>query len=100
MALKEKPFKFVVRLPISLRNKIAEASQYYRRSMNSEIVARLEQSFSGFMPELRDEDAEGMVHPDLEAILGRPLSEDEEHIVRAYRRLPKEKRAALLELLT
>jgi len=44
---KEKPYKFVVRLPTVLRNQIADAAKYYHRSMNSEIVARLERTFSG-----------------------------------------------------
>ncbi len=44
---KEKPYEFVVRLPTVLRNQIADAAKYYRRSMNSEIVARLERTFSG-----------------------------------------------------
>ena len=43
---KEKPHKFVVRLPLRLRDQIADAATYYRRSMNSEIVARLEHTFS------------------------------------------------------
>ena len=43
----EKPYKFVVRLPRQLRHRIGDAAQYYRRSINSEIVARIEQSFSG-----------------------------------------------------
>lgn len=45
--MKEKPYKFVVRLPTSMRDRIAESAQLYRRSMNSEIVARLQESFSG-----------------------------------------------------
>ena len=44
---KEKPYKFIVRLPTVLRNQIADAAKYYRRSINSEIVARLERTFSG-----------------------------------------------------
>lgn len=36
--------KFVVRLPDGMREKIAEVSRSHHRSMNSEIIARLEQS--------------------------------------------------------
>ena len=100
MDAKEKPYKFVVRLPTELRNQIADAAKYYRRSMNSEIVARLEQSFSG-IPTATDvqELAPDMYH-ELESFFGRTaLTTDEEKIIRAFRRLTEEKRNALLELL-
>ncbi len=95
MDLKEKPYKFVVRLPLSLRNQIAEAAKYYRRSMNSEIVARLEQSFSGLPLEGPTEE----LQPAMESFFGRAVSTEEEQLVRAFRRLPTAKRHALLELL-
>ena len=100
MELKEKPFKFVVRLPLQLRNQIADAAKYYRRSMNSEIVARLEQSFRGLKGEAREGDLAPSMHPDYETIFGRGLSDEEEQIIQSYRRLSEEKQAALLELLS
>lgn len=36
--------KFVVRLPDGMRERIAEVARNHHRSMNSEIIARLEQS--------------------------------------------------------
>ena len=36
--------KFVVRLPDGMRNLIAEVARHQHRSMNSEIIARLENS--------------------------------------------------------
>lgn len=36
--------KFVVRLPDGMREKIAEVARTHHRSMNSEIIARLEES--------------------------------------------------------
>ena len=36
--------KFVVRLPKGIRGRISELSKYNKRSMNAEIVARLEES--------------------------------------------------------
>ena len=36
--------KFVVRLPDGMRERIGEVARSHRRSMNSEIIARLEQS--------------------------------------------------------
>ncbi len=96
----DKPYKFVVRLPLPLRSQIAEAAKYYRRSMNSEIVARLEQSFSG-IPTAATADA---IAPPLQQTLesffvNSALSKTEADVLRAYRRLPESKRAALLELL-
>jgi hypothetical protein len=38
--------KFMVRLPGDMRDRIAEAAKANNRSMNSEIVARLEASFN------------------------------------------------------
>lgn len=37
--------KFVIRLPDGMRSRIADMAQMNRRSMNSEIIQRLEQSF-------------------------------------------------------
>ncbi len=100
MGSKEKPFKFVVRFPHSLRNQIADAAKYYRRSMNSEIVARLEQSFSGLLAEVREDDVAPPMHAQIASLFGRGLSPEEEQIINAYRRLNEEKQAALLGLLS
>lgn len=99
MDLKQKPYKFVVRLPLTLRNQIAEAAQYYRRSMNSEIVARLEQSFSGIPTEESAEQLAPQMHQQLESFFGRALAPEEEKVIRAFRRLPQDKKLAVLELI-
>ena len=99
MDLKQKPYKFVVRLPLQLRNQIAEAAKYYRRSMNSEIVARLEQSFSGLPSQDESEQLAPQLHQEFESFFGRALEPEEEQIVRAFRRLTHEKKLALLELI-
>lgn len=39
--------KFMLRLPGDMRDRIAEAAKANNRSMNAEIVARLEATFSG-----------------------------------------------------
>ena len=101
MDMKEKPYKFVVRLPLQLRHQIGEAARYYRRSMNSEIVARLEQSFSGIPSTSSAAGLAPEMHQQLESLFGRAtLAPDEEKVLRAFRRLTAEKRTALLELLT
>jgi len=99
MDLKQKPYKFVVRLPLQLRNQIAEAAKYYRRSMNSEIVARLEQSFSGLPSHDESKQLAPSMHQEFESFFGRALEPEEEQMIRAFRRLPHEKKLALLELI-
>ena len=79
---------------------IGEAAKYYRRSMNSEIVARLEQSFSGIPTLDTTEQLEPEMHQALESFFGRTLAPEEEQIVRAFRRLPQDKKLALLELIS
>lgn len=39
--------KFIVRLPDGMREKLAAAARANNRTMNAELVSRLEQSFSG-----------------------------------------------------
>jgi hypothetical protein len=97
--MKEQPYKYMVRLPPQMRDLIFESAQHYRRSMNSDIVARLHQSFSG----LPDDSTERALAPPLHAEFGgqrgRGLSDEEAQLLRSFRRLGKDKRAALLDLL-
>lgn len=100
MEPKEKPYKFVVRLPTALRNQIADAAKYYRRSMNSEIVARLERTFSGVAVEVRDGSFAPPLHEEIEKLFGRTLSDEEQRLIRAYRSMSEDRQNALLDLLT
>jgi hypothetical protein len=95
----EKTHKFVVRLPLQLRDRIYEAATYYRRSQNSEIVARLEQSFSGPPSVEAENGLAPAFHQEMQYFLSRTLSSEEEQLVRTYRRLSAEKKAALIELI-
>jgi len=97
--MKEKSYKFLVRLPATMRDLIAESAQHYRRSMNSDIVARLHHSFSGIPDDVNERGLAPPLHEQLEHLFKRELSVEEEQLVRTYRRLNKEKRAALLDLL-
>lgn len=97
--MKEKSYKFLVRLPATMRDLIAESAQHYRRSMNSDIVARLHHSFSGIPDDVNERGLAPPLHEQLEHLFKRELSVEEEQLVRTYRRLSKEKRAALLDLL-
>ncbi len=97
--MKEKPYKFVVRLPTVMRERIAESAQMYRRSMNSEIVARLQASLSGISHSSSLQQHLG-INPQLERVLRQHLDADEEALLQGYRRLSKEQRQALLKLLS
>lgn len=97
--LKPKPYRFVVRLPSDMKDQILDASREYRRSMNSEIVARLQQSLQG-LPEIRDNGLTAPLNAQLEQVLKPQLTEDEANLLRYFRRLNPGKREALLRLLT
>ena len=93
-------YKFVLRLPDELRDRVAEAAALYRRSINSEIVARLEQSLVG----IPEDEAERQIEPpffaQIETTFRRDLSDDEDRLIRLYRRLSRQQRRALLELMS
>jgi len=102
-----------------MRDRIAESAQLYRRSMNSEIVARLQESYTGLgsnNPEAnqetnpvndqinhqhtnRLEQRSPALNVQLERILRHQLDADEYQISQGYRRLGKTKRDALRKLL-
>ncbi len=94
--MKKSHYKFVLRLPMDMRDRIVEAAERYRRSINSEIVARLEQSFS----EGNDADAAPPLHPHLEYLLRGRLDESERRLIEGFRHLDRKKRKALLKLLS
>ncbi len=94
--MKEKPYKFVLRLPTEMRGRIVEAAVRYRRSINSEIVARLERSFS----DVSLAGAPAPLNPHLEYVLRSRLDEEEQRLVLGFRNLERKKREALLNLLS
>jgi hypothetical protein len=94
-----KPYRFVVRLPAEMRDRLAEASVSHRRSINSEIVARLEQTFSGLPGEVESSRIEPPLQGPLDALFRRSLTEDEQTLVRMFRRLSQPKKQALIDLL-
>lgn len=86
--------KFVVRLPKGMRSKIAEVSRLSHRSMNSEIIARLEESLG----HASEDNSHTPSAPLLRAVDNN--SGDQEHTLLAhFRAMSAEKRAALLELI-
>ena len=100
MPKKELPYKFMVRLPPQMRDQIAESARHYRRSMNSDIVARLHQSFSGILTDASEQTLAPPLHNQLDQLLRQELSHDERELRRTYRRLGKHKQAALRDLLS
>lgn len=79
---------------MKLRDQIAGTAQRARRSMNSEIVARLEQSLSGLPLD------------DAGAVAQRPvaftydLTYDEDRLIRLYRSMGARRRDALLVVMS
>lgn len=96
---RSKPYRFVVRLPAEMRDRLAEASITHRRSINSEIVARLEQTFSGLPGEAETSRIEPPLQGPLDALFRRSLTEDEQILIRMFRRLSQPKKHALIDLL-
>lgn len=79
--------KFVVRFPPGMRDWIATVSASAHRSMNAEIIARLQHSMANWPDSLP---------------FGQPAiaTDNEEHVLlERFRRLPAVKRQALLGLL-
>ena len=97
--MKEQPYKYMVRLPPSMRDQLRESARYYRRSVNSDIVARLLQSFSGIPDAAAVRDIEPAMHEQFENLFRKELSAEEEQLIRAYRSLSSTKREALRNLL-
>ena len=97
--MKEQPYKYMVRLPPAMRDQIRESARHYRRSMNSDIVARLQQTFSGIPDEAMSREIEPPMHSEFQTLFHPELSAEEEVLIRCYRRMPAGKREALRNLL-
>ncbi|MCS3470423.1 Arc family DNA-binding protein [Pseudomonas sp. Pseusp122] len=82
--------KFVVRLPDGMREHIAEVAKNHHRSMNSEIIARLEQSLV----------QEGAFGQEPSMRLDSPeLSLHERELLQRFRQLAHRQQNALLALI-
>ena len=92
-------YRLVVRLPEALRQRIVEAARRYRRSMNAEIVVRLEHSLHGLPGDASEAGVEPAFFPQLEYTFRRGLSKDEDALIALFRRLSADQRKALLQLL-
>lgn len=82
--------KFVVRLPDGMRERIAEVARNHHRSMNSEIIARLEQSLI----------QEGVLGDEPSLRLDSPeLSLNERELLQRFRQLSHRQQNALVSLI-
>ena len=82
--------KFVVRLPDGMRERIADVAKNHHRSMNSEIIARLEQSLER-EDDLRDDLATRLDSPE--------LSTHERELLQRFRHLTRRQQNALIALI-
>jgi hypothetical protein len=82
--------KFVVRLPDGMRERIADVARNHHRSMNSEIIARLEQSMI----------QEGSLGDEVNLRLDSPeLSLHERELLQRFRQLTRRQQNALVALI-
>lgn len=82
--------KFVVRLPDGMRERIADVARNHHRSMNSEIIARLEQSLI----------QEGALSDELTLRMDSPdLSVHERELLQRFRQLTRRQQNALVALI-
>ncbi|MDT4856224.1 Arc-like DNA binding domain-containing protein [Pseudomonas borbori] len=82
--------KFVVRLPDGMRERIADVARNHHRSMNSEIIARLEQSML----------QESGLGDELNVSLDSPeLSLHERELLQRFRQLSRRQQNALVALI-
>lgn len=82
--------KFVVRLPDGMRERIADVARNHHRSMNSEIIARLEQSLI----------QEGALGDELSLRMDSPdLSVHERELLQRFRQLTRRQQNALVALI-
>lgn len=93
------PHRFLLRLPPDLHRRILEASTRYRRSLNAEIIARLEHTLDGIPQDAEEAQLEPALFPLLETMFRGELTEDEDTLIRLFRRLSARQRSALLNLL-
>ncbi|APQ11218.1 DNA-binding protein [Pseudomonas oryzihabitans] len=82
--------KFVVRLPEGMRERIADVARNHHRSMNSEIIARLEQSLQQ-EGALGDEPGLRLDSPEITA--------NERELLQRFRQLSGRQQNALISLI-
>ncbi len=95
--------KFMVRLPRSLKEEITALSRRYHRSINAEIVTRLEESIAAAQASTENPYSNQIKEPSPKSdydIYKEELSTFETRLIIFYRRLSEPKRKALLALFS
>ena len=82
--------KFVVRLPDGMRERIADVARNHHRSMNSEIIARLEHS----LIQLGEEEGGAALQLDNQELLPH-----EQQLLMRFRQLSRRQQNALVALI-
>jgi plasmid stability protein len=82
--------KFVVRLPDGMRERIADVARNHHRSMNSEIISRLEQSL--FQEGTLDSSP-------IQQMDSAELSQPERELLQRFRQLSRRQQNALVALI-
>ena len=98
MAAKPKRHQVLLRLPVELHARVAEAARRYGRSVNAEIVARLDHSLRGVAQQ--ESAVEPPLLPYIETTFRRDLSQQENQLLLSFRRLSSRQRQGLMDLLT
>lgn len=83
--------KFVVRLPEGMRERIADVAKNHHRSMNSEIIARLEKSLAQEFAVSNEETALDLDSPEVSA--------HERELLMRFRHLSRRQQNALIALI-
>lgn len=84
--------RYIVRFPDGMRDRLAEAARANGRSMNAEIVARLEQSFAKPVPALRSM-FEDSASDHFDQMLGKISESALEELERAAQAMAREMQA-------
>ena len=92
--------RFILRIPRRLRNNIFDVAKMYRRSVNSEILLRLEYTLNGIPNQELEKALEPAMFPQIERILRGNLTKEEEKLLICFRRLSSDRRKALMDLLS
>ncbi|MEJ2681102.1 MAG: Arc family DNA-binding protein [Gammaproteobacteria bacterium] len=92
--------KFVVRLPKGMRQLIAEVAKNYHRSMNSEIVSRLESSLRVEPCLLAGEGEDNISNLPESETMAIEVNKQEYAIIERIRQLDTSKKEALVTLLS
>jgi len=92
--------KFVVRLPKGMRQLIAEVAKNYHRSMNSEIVSRLESSLRVEPCLLSGEGEKGLENLSQSDTMNVEVSKQEYAIIERIRQLDANNKEALITILS